>query len=56
LRSGEDVDSAMLAGTGMIMTAGFALDCFELRHAESLAPVTSIKDGPIRERTSNPLH
>jgi pantoate--beta-alanine ligase len=28
--------------------AGFALDYFELRHAESLAPVTSIKDGPMR--------
>jgi pantoate--beta-alanine ligase len=32
----------------MIKAAGFALDYFELRHAESLAPVTSIKDGPMR--------
>ena len=28
--------------------AGFALDYFEARHAETLAPVTSRKDGPLR--------
>ena len=32
----------------MITAAGFALDYFEVRHAETLAPVTSIKDGPLR--------
>ena len=48
LRGGEDVELAMLAGPEMIKAAGFAVDYFELRHAESLAPVTSIKDGPTR--------
>jgi len=48
LRAGDDVETAMLAGSEMIKTAGFALDYFELRHAESLAPVTSIKEGPMR--------
>jgi pantoate--beta-alanine ligase len=48
LRDGDDVESAMLAGSEMIKAAGFALDYFELRHAESLAPAASIKDGPMR--------
>lgn len=48
LRAGEDVETAMLAGAEMIKAAGFALDYFELRHADSLAPVTSIDDGPMR--------
>src|ERR1700742_1129583 len=48
LRAGEDVETAMLAGSTMIDAAGFALDYFELRHAESLAKVASIKDGPAR--------
>jgi pantoate--beta-alanine ligase len=48
LRAGDDLETAMLAGTEMIKGAGFALDYFELRNAESLAPVTSIKDAPAR--------
>jgi pantoate--beta-alanine ligase len=48
LRAGDDVETAMLAGSEIIKAAGFALDYFELRHAESLAPVTSIKGGPMR--------
>ena len=28
--------------------AGFALDYFEVRHAETLAPIASVKDGPMR--------
>src|SRR6201995_2551530 len=48
LRAGEDVETAMLAGREMIEAAGFAVDYFELRHAESLAQVASLKDGPTR--------
>ena len=48
LRAGDDAETAMLAGTEMIKAAGFTLDYFELRHADSLAPVTSIEDGPMR--------
>ena len=32
----------------MMPAAGFALDYFEVRHAETLAPVASVKDGPMR--------
>ena len=31
-----------------IITAGFELDYLEARHAQTLAPVTSLADGPIR--------
>src|ERR1700755_2370657 len=48
LRAGEDVETAMLAGREMIEAAGFAVDYFELRHAESLAQVASVMDGPTR--------
>jgi pantoate--beta-alanine ligase len=48
LHAGDHLETAMLAGAEMIKAAGFALDYFELRHAESLTPVTSMKDGPMR--------
>jgi pantoate--beta-alanine ligase len=48
LRAGDDLKAAMASGAAMITAAGFALDYFEARHAESLAPITALKDGPIR--------
>jgi len=48
LRAGEDIRHTLALGAEMIGAAGFALDYFELRHAETLAPVESIKDGPLR--------
>ena len=48
LRAGDDVEAAMAGGAEMITAAGFALDYFEVRHAETLAPVASVKDGPMR--------
>ena len=48
LKAGEDPAAAMEAGRELITGAGFALDYFEARHAETLAPVTSMKDGPVR--------
>src|SRR5437762_4560713 len=48
LKSGEDFAAAMEAGRELIGAAGFALDYFEVRHAETLAPVASMKDGPVR--------
>jgi pantoate--beta-alanine ligase len=48
LRAGDDVGAAMAGGAEMISTAGFTLDYFEVRHAETLAPIESIKDGPMR--------
>ena len=38
----------MAGGVDMIKAAGFVLDYFEVRHAETLAPVTSRKDGRLR--------
>lgn len=48
LRAGEDVGSALAQGRDRISAAGFALDYFEARHAKTLAPLQSIKDGPAR--------
>src|ERR1700748_1495898 len=48
MRSGEDLAAALADGAEIIGQAGFALDYFDVRHAETLAPVTSLKDGPLR--------
>jgi pantoate--beta-alanine ligase len=48
IRAGEAIAPAVAGGAEMITAAGFALDYFELRHAETLVPVTSRKDGPLR--------
>ena len=48
LQAGEDVEAAMAGGAELITGAGFALDYFEARHAETLAPIASMKDGPVR--------
>jgi pantoate--beta-alanine ligase len=48
LRAGDDIKAAMAGGTELITNAGFALDYFEVRHAETLAPIASTKDGPMR--------
>jgi pantoate--beta-alanine ligase len=48
LRAGDDIEAAMAGGAELIVSAGFALDYFEVRHAETLAPVTSGEDGSMR--------
>jgi pantoate--beta-alanine ligase len=48
LRAGEDIEAAIAGGAELITNAGFVLDYFEARHADSLAPVASVKDGPVR--------
>ena len=48
LRAGDNAEAAMAGGADMIVGAGFALDYFEVRHAETLAPIASLKDGPMR--------
>jgi pantoate--beta-alanine ligase len=48
LRSGDDLETVMADGARTIGGAGFELDYFEARHAETLAPVRSIEDGPVR--------
>jgi pantoate--beta-alanine ligase len=48
LRAGTDVKAAMAGGAELITSAGFALDYFDVRHVETLAPIASVKDGPMR--------
>jgi pantoate--beta-alanine ligase len=48
IRAGTELAAALAAGTGIIRQAGFSLDYMEVRHAETLAPVSSIEDGPLR--------
>jgi pantoate--beta-alanine ligase len=48
LKAGDELVAAMAVGREMIESAGFVLDYFEARHAETLAPVASVKDGPVR--------
>jgi pantoate--beta-alanine ligase len=48
LRKGNNLKAIMADGTKTLEDAGFSLDYFEARHAETLSPVRSIKDGPVR--------
>jgi pantoate--beta-alanine ligase len=48
LRAGDDVKAAMAGGAELVVGAGFKLDYFEVRHAETLAPIASVNDGPMR--------
>ena len=48
LKAGEEIPAAMSKGADIIKAAGFALDYFEIRNAETLAPVASASDGPLR--------
>jgi len=48
LRAGEDTATVMAAGTADITMPGFAVDYLEVRHAATLAPIASLKDGPMR--------
>jgi pantoate--beta-alanine ligase len=48
IKAGERIAATMENGSKAIVQAGFALDYLEARHALTLAPVQSRKDGPIR--------
>ena len=48
LRAGDELSAVLSSGAEVIRQAGFALDYFEARHAETLAPVTSRSEGPMR--------
>lgn len=48
IKGGGDLKAAVAAGADLISDSGFSLDYFEARHAETLAPITSLKDGPMR--------
>jgi pantoate--beta-alanine ligase len=46
--SGHSIATILSEGREAIIRAGFVLDYLEARHAETLAPVGSVKDGPVR--------
>src|SRR3954451_18841645 len=48
LRAGDDVAATIAGGAQMIAAAGFVLDYFEFRHAETLDPIGAPRDGPVR--------
>jgi pantoate--beta-alanine ligase len=48
LRAGDGVSAAVAAGAELMTKAGFVLDYFEARHAQTLAPIDSVRDGPVR--------
>ena len=48
IKQGEPIEIVLEEGRAEIARAGFALDYLEARHALTLAPIASRKDGPIR--------
>jgi pantoate--beta-alanine ligase len=48
IRAGEAITAVLGNGRAAIERAGFIVDYLEARHAESLEPVQTVKDGPIR--------
>jgi pantoate--beta-alanine ligase len=48
IESGAPIAAVLEDGRGEIARVGFALDYLEARHALTLAPIASRKDGPIR--------
>jgi pantoate--beta-alanine ligase len=48
IAAGKPLAAALEKGRVSITKAGFALDYLEVRHAQTLAPVASVKDGPLR--------
>lgn len=48
IKQGEPIEMVLEEGRGEIARAGFVLDYLEARHAVTLKPIASRKDGPIR--------
>jgi pantoate--beta-alanine ligase len=48
LKAGEPVAATLGESEAKIERAGFAVDYLDARHAETLAPITSLADGPVR--------
>ena len=48
IAAGKPIAAVLTEGREAITSAGFALDYLEARHAQTLAPVASSTDGPIR--------
>jgi pantoate--beta-alanine ligase len=48
IAAGHSVATIVSEGREAITRGGFVLDYLEARHAETLAPIASMKDGPVR--------
>lgn len=48
IKNGEKIERVLNVGRIEVDLAGFALDYLEARHALTLAPVVSLKEGPVR--------
>jgi pantoate--beta-alanine ligase len=48
IRRGAPIGPTLIRGRRTIKASGFKLDYFEARHADTLAPLSSRKDGPVR--------
>jgi pantoate--beta-alanine ligase len=48
LKGGNTIAATLTEGRAAIEHAGFAVDYLEARQAETLALVSSVKDGPVR--------
>jgi pantoate--beta-alanine ligase len=48
IKQGQAIVDVLAVGRAKIEREGFVLDYLEARHAETLAPIASAKDGPIR--------
>lgn len=48
LKAGSPLAATLGEAEAQIENAGYAVDYFEARHAETLAPIQSVKDGPVR--------
>jgi pantoate--beta-alanine ligase len=48
IRRDEAIEPVLAQGRDAIARAGFVLDYLEARHAETLEPIRSVEDGPIR--------
>lgn len=48
IRSGSAIVDALAVGREKITRMGFILDYLEARHADTLAPISSRKEGPVR--------
>jgi pantoate--beta-alanine ligase len=48
IAAGKGIEAVVAAGRSEIERADFAVDYLEARHADTLAPIASVKDGPVR--------
>ena len=48
LKAGQSIAATLAESEAQIESAGFAVDYLEVRHAETLVPITSIANGPTR--------